>query len=252
MAKSIEVKRVRIGEGLPKICVPIIGRTRQQIENEAKEISLLDTDMIEWRIDYFVEGRKAVNVNEMLGVIKSIVKQPIILTFRTSAEGGQLDITPTQYQNLYEEIIGNGKPDMIDIEWALQQTLQQNLCMLARENNVVPILSNHDFQKTPAKETLLRRFFDMERMGAGIAKIAAMPNNYRDVLVLMQATREASECVRIPVVSMSMGKLGVLSRVGGETSGSAITFAKHGDNSAPGQLPLDTVRLIINELAKQN
>ena len=32
------VRNVKIGEGIPKICVPIVGRTKDEIINEAKEI----------------------------------------------------------------------------------------------------------------------------------------------------------------------------------------------------------------------
>lgn len=34
--KAVEVRNIKIGEGIPKICVPIVGVTKEDIINEAK------------------------------------------------------------------------------------------------------------------------------------------------------------------------------------------------------------------------
>ena len=35
--KAVEVRNIKIGEGIPKICVPIVGVTKEDIINEAKK-----------------------------------------------------------------------------------------------------------------------------------------------------------------------------------------------------------------------
>ena len=55
-------------------------------------------------------------------------------------------------------------------------------------NNIYIIMSNHDFDKTPATSELERRLTLMKIFGADIAKIAVMPNSARDVLNLLLAT----------------------------------------------------------------
>ena len=47
---------------------------------------------------------------------------------------------------------------------------------------------------------------------------------------------------------MSMGALGAVSRLCGETFGSAMTFANPGQASAPGQVALDVVNEVLDSL----
>ena len=76
----------------------------------------------------------------------------------------------------------------------------------------------------------------MQQLGADILKLAVMPQSRRDVLTLLEVTLEISEeLVDNPIVTMSMASLGLVSRMVGETFGSAITFGAVGQRSAPGQ-----------------
>ena len=83
----------------------------------------------------------------------------------------------------------------------------------------------------------------MAGAGADVAKLAVMPRSARDVARLLAVTAQASEELGLPVVTMSMGALGAVSRVSGAVFGSALTFATvDGGPSAPGQLPIEQVR----------
>ena len=55
----------------------------------------------------------------------------------------------------------------------------------------------------------------MEELGADAAKLAVMPCEEQEVLNLMQATLQADREMRIPVITMSMGELGAVSRMSG-------------------------------------
>ena len=52
-----------------------------------------------------------------------------------------------------------------------------------------------------------------------------------------------------PYITMSMGKLGLVSRISGELTGSAVTFGSASAASAPGQLPVGELRTILSLLA---
>ena len=69
-----------------------------------------------------------------------------------------------------------------------------------------------------------------------------------DVLDLLQTTAQISAQTMHPIITMSMGKLGVISRISGATFGSAVTFATVGQASAPGQIPLDKMRAILQAI----
>ena len=88
-----------------------------------------------------------------------------------------------------------------------------------------------------------------QEMGADVAKIAVMPQSREDVMTLMEATMEADHSLDIPVVTMSMGRLGVLSRLAGTLTGSAMTFASVGEASAPGQIPIEQMRVFCQLLS---
>ena len=49
---SIEIKGVIIGEGKPKVCVPIVEDNDEAILDKLKEFDQLDVDIIELRIDF--------------------------------------------------------------------------------------------------------------------------------------------------------------------------------------------------------
>ena len=109
-------------------------------------------------------------------------------------------------------------------------------------------MSNHDFHQTPAKADITGRLKKMEEAGADICKIAVMPQSPADVLTLLDATWEACQTANHPIVTISMGKLGLISRIAGSTFGSAITFGTAGTASAPGQLDSASLKNILDVL----
>ena len=94
-----------------------------------------------------------------------------------------------------------------------------------------------------------KHIIECVEMGADVAKIAVMPQSREDVMTLMEATMEADHSLDIPVVTMSMGRLGVLSRLAGTLTGSAMTFASVGEASAPGQIPIEQMRVFCQLLS---
>lgn len=53
MVKTVKVKDIIIGEGIPKICIPMVGKTMEELIKEANHIKTLSFDVIEWRVDFF-------------------------------------------------------------------------------------------------------------------------------------------------------------------------------------------------------
>ncbi len=92
-------------------------------------------------------------------------------------------------------------------------------------------------RSTPSSE----RFAQAQDLQADIAKVAVMPHDMEDVLTLLSATLQSSRALRIPLVSMSMGRFGAVTRLCGWAFGSAMTFAVGESSSAPGQMPIEDV-----------
>ena len=59
--KKVTIDQLVIGEGDPKIIVPMVDRTEEVFLATAAQISQLDCDIVEWRIDFFekVENLKS-------------------------------------------------------------------------------------------------------------------------------------------------------------------------------------------------
>ena len=53
MTKPIQIKNLTLGSGIPKICVPLTGKTREAILEEAKNAVSAGAQMLEWRADFF-------------------------------------------------------------------------------------------------------------------------------------------------------------------------------------------------------
>lgn len=127
------------------------------------------------------------------------------------------------------------QPDLIDIELTQEEEVTRTLIEQAHAAGTKVIISSHDFDQTPALEEMCGRLQRMEALGGDIAKLAVMPNDELDVLRLMEASLRAHRQMQIPLITMSMGSLGMLSRIGGELIHSTVTFASVGKRSAPGQ-----------------
>lgn len=175
----------------------------------------------------------------------------LLVTFRTKAEGGEVSLTHKEYLDFINMVIDTDCADLIDIEFFTAGDDVRELIDNAHSSGVVVICSSHDFQKTPNKNELISRMVKMQQVGADLPKVAVMPHDSTDVLTLLAATVEMkNKYFATPIITISMSKLGVASRLCGEVFGSAMTFASAGDSSAPGQIGLDVVNAVLDSIAE--
>lgn len=245
MKKVFQTGTGVFGEGAPKICVPIVAESREAIWKKAEQAAEMPIDIVEWRTDYYeyVFEPEAVFCT-LKGLKERLGRKAVLFTFRTAHEGGNREIGSDDYYSL-NELAACGGADLVDMELYLDEARTADKTERLREAGCRVIMSSHDFEKTPSAEEMVRRLKQMEELGADVAKLAVMPNSRQDVLNLLQATVTADELLSIPVVTMSMGKMGVISRICGSLTGSAMTFASAGDASAPGQIPADQITEIL-------
>jgi len=248
----VEVRGVKIGEGTPKIIVPIVGVTKEDILSAAKSFGEVKYDIVEWRVDWFEDVFDFAKVEDTARALRDVLgDKPILFTFRTAKEGGEKAIEPAAYVELNSKIAATGLVDMIDVEAFTGDEYVKEIIEVAHKNNVKVVASNHDFGKTPAKEDLVYRLRKMQDLGADIPKIAVMPQNKKDVLTLLSATEAmANDYADRPIITMSMAGTGLISRLCGEVFGSAATFGAVGKVSAPGQMnakDLGTILTLIHD-----
>lgn len=249
MNKVIKLKDVIVGEGLPKICVPMVGETLTQLVEEADYLKNLDLDIVEWRVDFFENVESIEAVMEALKTIRTILaEKPIIFTFRSLKEGGNKDLSSGLYFELNKSIALSGLVDVIDVELFNQEEDIRELIDVAHQKGVAVIVSNHDFHATPSKEEIISRLRKAAELGGDLPKIAVMPVSTEDVITLLDATRIMKETHGTPVITMSMSGKGVISRLSGELFGSVITFGAAKKASAPGQISTIDLRRTLKLL----
>lgn len=237
----VVVRNIKIGEGIPKICVPIVGVTKEEIIKEAKTFDAIPVDVVEWRVDWFEHVFETDKVKEVLAELREALKEiPILFTFRTSKEGGERAIEPEAYKKLNIAAAESGCVDLVDVEAFTGDEVVKEIIEAVHQHGVKVVASNHDFDKTPAKDDIVGRLCKMQELGADIPKIAVMPKSKEDVLTLLAATEEMNrKHADRPIITMSMAGTGVISRLCGEVFGSALTFGAAKKASAPGQMGVE-------------
>lgn len=241
--KHFTIKGLTIGSGLPKICVPIVATTREQLLNSLENYNRKEIDLLEWRIDYM---KNIQDISNLISIAKEITdtlpNKPLLVTFRSKKEGGEQELSLEKYLTINKTFAKEKAADLVDIELFCTNDTNYLTSVVSKikATGTKVIFSNHDFEKTPSKDVIVKRLRQMQELGGDIAKIAVMPTCTEDVLTLLSATREMTEeFAHIPVVTMSMGQLGAISRICGNTFGSAITFGALTQASAPGQISVD-------------
>ena len=241
---TVKVRNMVLGEGLPKIAVPNVGVTEDEILASSKEIVEANPDIMEWRIDYYTDGIKD---NEKLIAtakkIRDVVGElPVLVTFRTKNEGGVLELSESEYLDLVETVIVNRLGDAVDVEMFHDEKRVKEIVAQAHNYNVVVVMSNHDFEKVPAKDVIEFRLKKMAELGADVPKLACMPHKADDVLTLLSATNDVRKEISNPIITMAMGDIGKVSRIAGQVFGSCLSFGAVGKTSAPGQLSIEDLR----------
>ena len=87
---TVTMKNVEFGAGVPKICVPICGKSKEDVLEQAKIILDTPADIIEWRMDWFEGVENTASVVEMAKELREVFKEtPVLATFRSKKEGGE-------------------------------------------------------------------------------------------------------------------------------------------------------------------
>ena len=246
--QTVQIKNVTLGEGAPKIIVSLMAKDIAAVKSEALAYRSADFDILEWRGDHFAAIADTAAAPAAPRELRAVFPdKPILFTFRSKKEGGEEELAPEAYIALNIAMAESGLVDAIDLELFTGDALVSQAIARAHAKGVKVIMSNHDFHKTPAKEEIVKRLTKMQELGADVPKIALMPESKTDVLTVLAATLEVSEKIADrPIITMSMSKTGVISRLAGEVFGSAATFGAVQKASAPGQISVTDLRTVLS------
>ncbi|EXE37946.1 catabolic 3-dehydroquinate dehydratase [Acinetobacter baumannii 1546444] len=237
-----------------KTIVPITAKTKEQALAQAQVIAnTADADLAEFRIDLLSFASDTKQVIALGHELKKILgNKPMIATIRTKNEGGQLEISDADYGKTYQAYLKNPFMDWLDVEMFRDQKVVSEIVQKAHQKKVLVVMSNHDFQKTPNQDEIEKRLLKQDQMGADVLKIAVMPKSKQDVFTLMNATLKVSQQTTKPLLTMSMGQLGTISRVATANMGGSYSFGMIGQASAPGQIDVTKLKQILQTVQPTN
>ncbi len=228
-----------------RICIPVMGKNKEEVLAQASGVKSQNPDIVEWRMDYLDNE----NYNDVLEGLHNILSDiPLIVTFRTSAEGGEKEISYKKYCENYiqiAEVAKDNNVEFIDIEAYRIGEESKSLITKIQNYGIKIIGSNHNFKKTPSTEKMVNILCEISELGADVSKMAVMPRRGYDITKLIRASRRAKKATGKPIITMAMGELGSITRVCTGLTNSIITFAAGVDASAPGQVGIDVVRYLM-------
>lgn len=246
---TARIGHVELGSGRPKVCVPLTGPTVEALEAEARAIRPTVADLVELRIDRYLDLAHGPAVEDAIGAVRATLDDalPVLLTCRSTKEGGSADLAPHVLEALTRLAARHPGVAAVDVEMALPDGLAAHLTQLVHDEGKPVVMSFHDIRSTPPRQEIVGRLLRQEELGADVVKLACTPGAPEDVLTLLGATRDhASRADARPAITMAMGPLGVVSRLAGETFGSALTFGTVGAASAPGQVDARALRAALD------
>ncbi|MFT5701996.1 MAG: 3-dehydroquinate dehydratase-1 [Desulforhopalus sp.] len=241
---TIDIRGTIIGGSHPCICLPLVSAGLDELLSEARELVGRSPDILEWRVDAFSALTDTdMCIDALQQLRKTTGDIPLIFTCRSELEGGVQKIPQEKRKKLILAAMATGAVDLVDVELVSDDSFLDAVITGANDAGVKVILSHHNFTETPEESFICEVLYKMQERGADIAKIAVMPNCYTDVLTLLSATNSSRiGKIYVPMITISMGAEGGVSRLAGGLFGSDVTFAAGRESSAPGQHSIDALR----------
>ena len=211
----------------------ITGGVRESIVRKAVNAG---ADSLELRVDTFREkdpGRVAAQVRG-LKRLSYAKKTPLIITVRCAAEGGERNISDKDRARLYDALIPYA--DFLDVELRSAKNLKDVISSAKKAGKKV-ILSYHNFRSTPGPSVLGDIVKRGRKAGGDIVKVAATARSGADLARLARLLLDHKDLIVI-----AMGERGAPSRVFFPMLGSRVTYGSITKKTAPGQMPLGTIK----------
>ncbi len=189
---TVRIGSVELGSGRPKVCVPLTGATLRALQTEAEAITPAAADLVELRIDRFADLADLRAVRDAIDLVDGVLPPaiPLLLTCRTSAEGGGADLAAEDYRDLLLAGLTSSRVAAVDVEMALPRATVDEVVADAHAAGRLVVMSFHDLEGTPSQQGIVDRLLRQQALGADVVKLACTPHDPADVLTLLAATHE--------------------------------------------------------------
>ncbi|EKU45727.1 type I 3-dehydroquinate dehydratase [Staphylococcus massiliensis] len=229
-----------------KVAVTIAPEHLNELNQDIMDIKANEEyiDVIELRIDQ-IDHIEASSIDQYLSVLSDAhLELPILLTYRTGAQGGKGQLEGEDYLTYLERLLNLTGFQMIDIEWDERSNTQllEKLVAKAKAHHIEVLISYHNFKYTPSSDVLRKTYYHMSQLQGDILKIAVMPLSHKDTFTLLEVLEHARDSLDAKVVGISMGDLGIMTRTAQNMYGGYLSYGCLNDSQAPGQIPVKTLK----------
>ena len=238
----------------PAVIVPITGTTAAMLVEEAIAAEAGGADLIEWRIDFMLAAHQQLSFAplgaEVVVPILNATNVPLLLTIRTTGEGGEAGLSEGRYRLLLAELLDvlvhlevPAERIVLDLEYWFDGA--PAIAVQAQALGATVIISHHDWEGTPDSERMRQMFAQMLKLPGVVAKLAVTAHSDADVQRLLDACQAQARQSGRALIGIAMGEAGQRSRLEGWKYGSVATFATVGAASAPGQPTVAQLRAAL-------
>lgn len=248
--KTLVVRQLRLGEGRPKICVPLVAKTLEELWQQAAQAQAAKAEIWELRGDWLA-GAEAVETHlKALDMLRGVAgEKPLLYTYRPAAKELAQPQFAAQYTQLARAVAGQQLADLIDLDMAIGEEHLRQLAQDMHKESIRVVASRHYFESTPPQQEMVETLLALRRLGGDVAKLAVWAATPRHTARLLVAAAEYSACPQSgPFCVMAMGQAGQISRYAAGAFGSCITFGRLALASAPGQPDVETLAAALGML----
>lgn len=226
-----------------KICIPLVPKTLQGLLEEMK-IASQKADVIEIWLGELSEKERDLDA---LFALKNELNIPLLINIKDEKEKGHFTGTAEEKTNILIECAKRGA-EYIDVDYEFSPPLLKKIN--AEKAGSQLILSAHFFRGTPSLPSLLNRIEKMKVRGADMVKIAAFPEEAKDLITILRLSENLNRS-HIPFIAISMGNIGKPSRALTPILGGEMMFAPLDEKnaSAPGQMTVEELREVYGKLS---
>ena len=206
------------------ICVSVFDIDVEKIIKKFNKKKYDYINCLEYRLDYLLKENTPISIIKKNINILSKLDKSIIITIRTKKEGGVFDISTDKYYKYIQEINNDCLFSAIDIEYNKYKTNEKLFKCFVSSNPKKIILSYHNFFESLTINDYKKLIFQMKKTKIQIIKIATFAFSKNDLFNIMNVGKTFSNMKDRDYIIISMGRIGVLSRVYTEYTNTNLIF----------------------------
>ena len=231
----------------PLVCVTLMGRTVEEMCNDAPKAVELGADIVEARLDLLwtteekpastektENGEKktmeiivnqleldAIDIEDSINTISSSIGVPLMMTCRPQRQGGHFPGSEEDRLSVLEAAIAS-KPSWIDLEVDIESSKRKDLVELAGKGTRV-IASLHSLDAVPSSSEITQDVMDAQSLGDSV-KACYSTKDRKDALRIFESALQLKSS-DVSYSLMGLGPGGDWSRIHAPALGQELVFA---------------------------